>query len=1230
MKKRILSGLLVLVMGITLFPVSILAESPEAGYQFPSDSKVDIEDLSESDEEILSEEGKSKLYETDDLNDSSDIVIPEQGSQTQIKGNGEDLGDSDFQPSNADSILNSEEDINVGDKEENSHPADDVLPGEKDLPESSGEESEVTTDKGNNDDDLGDIQGSFSASPATTVLAPGESGSIDFTCNCNGTYYLHCAIGNSRTVGVQWGKWRDNNQISLFVTGKNVGATNIYVYLKSAATNATIAKLYVSVQVTNATITPSTTNISVTKGTAKKISFTVRGYRGNYYLQYGTTTQSAYSCVWGNYWNNGSMDMTITGRNAGSGRITVYLKAAGSNRTIASTSVNITVKANARIYLSTSRVSLTSGGKSTVTASYSNYSGNVYMQYGTTNSSAYKCTWGNWSGSAVPLTVTGRSQGSGTVVIYLKDASTNITLATASFSVNVSPNPSVTASKSNVIINSGSSDSVIFTVKNMEGNYYLQFGTNNTYAYSLKWGDWYNNGRNVALSISGRNSGSGRVTVYLKDGNNNTRARISINISVKAVKNPSVSLSRSVLTLQSGSSSAVKAIVNNINTSCYLQYGSTNTNAYSCRWTSDWSGNSIELTITGKAAGSGTVRVYLKRASDNHILDWTDIKVTVKNSGILPRLSYKFDNFGEAASLRVCQYMFNNRVANTIYNTRIGEGGNCFGMASTAGMFYAPVNGVNVSDFHSGKTINHDLDMGDRNNILGLTVKEFVQAMQTSQLSTRMRREFVSGSSLSSLVTAVRNSVRAGNPLIVNIYGYIGNRWAGHAILAYGVENYSSTQDRILIYDNNYPDMPRYLYLNKNYSGTYSGWSYKIFEGRDIIWSNTTSGRIGYTDYAVYYNLWRNRGNLTNDNTNMLVANSDNLTIKDVDDNVVAKVEDGQLIQKYKGIEQVYYDSLMPNGKVNENVILRLPVDLYTIKNENNNNKKFVVEMVNEELSARVESGVDKVTLCADDSSNLASVLMDTEKDGKYQITLGSSRPGEPEEQSWSGTGNGDTVSVMVEDGQLETCNTENVSLTIGNKNPQNKKTSYVIKASTTGGGSISPEGNNTVLRGDEALYTIKANKGYRIKKVVVDGKNVGEVSTYVFRDVEADHTITAEFSKIPTASEKPSNTKNPSNKTKQILKSTVIKKCSSKSGKIKLQWKKCKGATGYEIQYSVFSSFKKSKKIIVKSEKTVQKTITKLKKKKLYYVRIRAYKKISGRKIYSDWSKSKKVKVKK
>jgi hypothetical protein len=53
----------------------------------------------------------------------------------------------------------------------------------------------------------------------------------------------------------------------------------------------------------------------------------------------------------------------------------------------------------------------------------------------------------------------------------------------------------------------------------------------------------------------------------------------------------------------------------------------------------------------------------------------------------------------------------------------------------------------------------------------------------------------------------------------------------GHAILAYGFEKYSSSQDRFLIYDNNYPQQTRYMYLTKNSSGSYTGWSYEIFNG---------------------------------------------------------------------------------------------------------------------------------------------------------------------------------------------------------------------------------------------------------------------------------------------------------------------------------------------------------------------------------------------------------------
>ena len=73
------------------------------------------------------------------------------------------------------------------------------------------------------------------------------------------------------------------------------------------------------------------------------------------------------------------------------------------------------------------------------------------------------------------------------------------------------------------------------------------------------------------------------------------------------------------------------------------------------------------------------------------------------------------------------------------------------------------------------------------------------------------------------------------------------------------------------------------------------------------------------------------------------------------------------------------------------------------------------------------------------------------------------------------------------------------------------------------------------------------------------------------------------------------------------------------------VKWKKKSNITGYQIQYSTNSKFKKGNKSIkIKSAKTVSKKITKLKVAKKYYVRIRTYK---GKK-YSKWSKVKSIKT--
>jgi hypothetical protein len=80
-----------------------------------------------------------------------------------------------------------------------------------------------------------------------------------------------------------------------------------------------------------------------------------------------------------------------------------------------------------------------------------------------------------------------------------------------------------------------------------------------------------------------------------------------------------------------------------------------------------------------------------------------------------------------------------------------------------------------------------------------------------------------------------------------------------------------------------------------------------------------------------------------------------------------------------------------------------------------------------------------------------------------------------------------------------------------------------------------------------------------------------------------------------------------------------------------KIAWKKQTAqVSGYQIQYSKSSSFKKSTKKLAKSNKTTSTTIKGMGSRKKYYVRIRTYKTVNGKKVYSAWSATKRVTTKK
>lgn len=90
----------------------------------------------------------------------------------------------------------------------------------------------------------------------------------------------------------------------------------------------------------------------------------------------------------------------------------------------------------------------------------------------------------------------------------------------------------------------------------------------------------------------------------------------------------------------------------------------------------------------------------------------------------------------------------------------------------------------------------------------------------------------------------------------------------------------------------------------------------------------------------------------------------------------------------------------------------------------------------------------------------------------------------------------------------------------------------------------------------------------------------------------------------------------------------TVIKKVSAlKKKKALIKYKKVKGASNYQVQYSMKKNFAGAK---TKTAKGNSLKVSGLKVKKKYYFRVRVCKKVNGKTYYSGWSNVKSVKAKK
>jgi len=70
----------------------------------------------------------------------------------------------------------------------------------------------------------------------------------------------------------------------------------------------------------------------------------------------------------------------------------------------------------------------------------------------------------------------------------------------------------------------------------------------------------------------------------------------------------------------------------------------------------------------------------------------------------------------------------------------------------------------------------------------------------------------------------------------------------------------------------------------------------------------------------------------------------------------------------------------------------------------------------------------------------------------------------------------------------------------------------FLITAIAGPGGSITPYGPVTVSQGSNRIFNITPYSGYKISDVIVDGSSVGSISSYSFNNVQANHSISANF----------------------------------------------------------------------------------------------------------------------
>lgn len=266
-------------------------------------------------------------------------------------------------------------------------------------------------------------------------------------------------------------------------------------------------------------------------------------------------------------------------------------------------------------------------------------------------------------------------------------------------------------------------------------------------------------------------------------------------------------------------------------------------------------------TYSLKKAGTTTIKAIASKggntATASYTLNVTAVPFYGSKSLSFSKVRFSFGNFGSKADLNLCKVMYKSSHASRFYKSSANNGayGNCYGMATCAGLFYG--HGISPAKLKKTDKYTWTSSSGKKTTI---SVQNQIKAMHITCASDQNEDSWYAKST-TELMEAVKSDLSRNKMTVVYMSN---NRLGAHAVSVFGYKAVDRYKDYLAIYDSYYGvKNTKYLYLYKNSDGSYNGkWKYTAASGK-VYDSTVKNTLITYTTYNQYCSLWSKRGQLT-------------------------------------------------------------------------------------------------------------------------------------------------------------------------------------------------------------------------------------------------------------------------------------------------------------------------------------------------------------------------------